>query len=210
MKKLFKKIRNPKVLRIIVCIILVILICGGYFYYEKTNGRVKIDNSVMQAPIISVSPTAPGILSELDAVEGHFVKTGDVLAVVGSETIRAQSDGLVVASNNQVGGTVSPAIPLIQMIKPQDLRVVGTIDENKGLDQLKIGQVITFTVDAYPEKTFWGYVDEIGPTAKQTQVAFSISSERPTQQYQVYARFDAVSYPQIKNGMSAKMTVFTK
>ncbi len=210
MKKLLAKIRNPKVLRVIIGVSLVLIITGGYVYYEKTNHRVKIDNSVITAPLISIVPSAPGTLSELDAIEGHYVSAGDVLAVVGSETIRAQSDGLIVASTDQVGGTVSPAQPVIQMIKTQDMRVVGTIDENKGLDQIKVGQIVSFTVDALSGNTFWGYVDEVGPTAKQTQAAFSISSERPTQQFQVYARFNSSLYPQIKNGMSAKMTVFTK
>jgi hypothetical protein len=89
------------------------------------------------------------------------------------------------------------------------MRIAGTIDENKGLDKVKIGQVVAFTVDALPNQTFWGYVDEIGVTSKQTALQFSVSSERPTQQFLIYARFNAYKYPQIKNGMSAKMTVYT-
>jgi multidrug resistance efflux pump len=95
------------------------------------------------------------------------------------------------------------------MINFADMRVTGTIDENKGLDSVKIGQIVSFTVDALPGEIFWGYIDEISPTAKQTQLQFSVSSERPTQQFLVYARFNAYAYPQIKNGMSAKMTVYT-
>lgn len=209
MKKLIQKIRNPKVLRVIISVILILIIVGGYFYFQKSTGRVKIDNSLIQAPLLSIAPSNPGTLMELDAIEGHLVKAGDVLAVVGSETLRAKSDGLIVTSANQVGGVVSPASPLIQMIRTQDLRVVGTLDENKGLDMIKVGQPVSFSVDALPGKTFWGYIDEIAPSAKQTQVAFSISSERPIQQYQIYARFNS-SNSQIKNGMSAKMIVFTK
>jgi multidrug resistance efflux pump len=89
------------------------------------------------------------------------------------------------------------------------MRVAGTIDENKGLDKIHVGQVASFTVDAYPGKKFWGYVDEISQTANQTQASFSISSTRPTQQFTVYVRFNANDYPELKNGMSAKMVVFT-
>jgi multidrug resistance efflux pump len=210
MNKIIQKIKNPKVLRIVIGIIVVIIVVGITLYIESTKDRIKIDNSLIQAPVITVSPVSAGILRELDAREGHEVKKGDVLAVVGSETIRAQNDGLIVASNNLVGGSITQATPLIQMIQTQDLRVVGTLDENKGLDKLAVGQVVSFTVDALPGKTYWGYIDEIAPTAKQTQAAFSISSERPTQQFQVYARFNTAQFPQIKNGMSAKMKVFTK
>lgn len=210
MKKLIAILKDPKIIRRIVAIAAIVLIVFTFYFYQITQGRVKIDNSQLSAPIINIAPTAPGKLVELDATEGHSVKTGDVLAIVSTETIRAQNDGLIVMANDQVGGNVSPTQPLIQMIKTQDLRVAGTIDENKGLNQIKVGQTVAFTVDALPGKTFWGYVDEIAPTAKQTQLAFSISSERPTQQFQIFAKFDSNSNPEIKNGMSAKMTVFTK
>lgn len=210
MKKLIALLKNPKIIKRIATVIAILIIVGAYYFYQISKGRIKIDNSQVSAPIINIAPSAPGKLTEMDATEGHSVATGDILAVVGTETIRAQADGLIVMAANQVGGTVSPAQPLIQMIKTQDLRVAGTIDENKGLDEIKVGQAVSFTIDALPGKTFWGYVDEIAPTAKQTQLAFSISSERPTQQFQIYAHFDSNAFPEIKNGMSAKMTVYTK
>ena len=211
MKNLIKKIRQPKILRVIIGVILVAVIVLVFLFLQKTSNRVEIDDSLIDAPIINISPSASGELTEMDAVEGHSVKTGDVLAVVGDQTIRAQTDGIIVSAPNQTGGIVSASAPtpLIEMIKTQDLRVDGTLDENKGLDSVKVGQVVSFTVDAFPGKTFWGYVDEISPTAKTTQLAFSISSERPTQQFDVYAKFDTSAYPQIKNGMSAKLTIFT-
>jgi multidrug resistance efflux pump len=209
MKNLISKIRNPKVLRAILMLVLIGIITGGYVYFQKTRGRISVENSVISAPVIAIVPSAPGKLFEFDAVEGHAVKTGDTLAVVGTETLRAQTDGIIIAANNQTGGNVSVVTPLIQMIRTEDMRVAGTIDENKGLNDIKVGQVVSFSIDALPGQTFWGYVDEIAPSAKQTQLSFSISSERPTQQFQIFARYNAAAYPQIKNGMSAKMTVYT-
>ncbi len=176
MKNILKKIRDPKVLQWIVVLTLVILITGGFIYYQKTKNRVGIENSQVLAPVISIYASGVGRLNELDAVEGHFVKSGDTLAVVGSETIRAQGNGIIISAENQVGGTVTPQTPLIQMENPNDLRVVGTLDENKGLSSIKIGQVVSFTVDALAGETFWGYVDEISPMAKSQQTAFTISS----------------------------------
>lgn len=210
MKKLISRLRNPKVIRIAVLIMLVGLIVGGYYFYEKFRDRVRIDNSLVAGTVINIMPGSSGKLNELDAVEGHSVKTGDVLAVVGAETIRAKTDGIIIMAADQVGGNVSPTVPIIQMVRPQDLRIAGTLDENKGLDLIKVGQPVSFTIDAYPNQMFWGYVDEISPSAKSTQAAFNISSERPTQQFVIYAKFDSGRYPQIRNGMSAKMTIYTK
>lgn len=204
-----KKILNKKLLSKIIPIILVILLAGGFLYWQSKKNRIIIDDSLINAPIINISPTAGGRLLEMDAVEGKTIRKGDTIAVVGSETIRSTTDGLVIMANNQIGGSLTPANTVAQLIDPAQMRVIGTIDENKGLNQLHIGQVVSFSIDAFPGKTYWGYIDEISPTAKQTQVTFSISSERPTQQFQVYARFNSSEHSEIKNGMSAKMTVFT-
>jgi multidrug resistance efflux pump len=207
MKNLFSKIR--KNLRVLVAIILIVIVVGGFYYWQIRKGRIFIDDSLISATIINVSPTTAGRLLEMAAQEGKFVKKGDVLAVVGSETIRSTTDGLVVMANNQIGGSFTPQNSVAQIIDQSQMRVVGTIDENKGLNKLNVGQVASFTVDAFPGQTFWGFVDEVSPTAKQTQLSFSISSERPIQQFQVYVRFPVDKYPQLKNGMSAKLTIFT-
>lgn len=196
-------------MRTILAALVVIAILGAYLLFAMKVGRIQIDNSLVEAPAINVVPTAPGKLTDLPVNEGQIVAKGDALATVGSNTIRADTDSQVIAINQDEGSSVGPAAPIMQLINPNHLRVDGTIDENKGLDQIKVGQVASFTVDAFPSQKFWGYVDEISPSAKATQLSFSISSERPTQQFSVYVRFDSHKYPQLKNGMSAKITVYT-
>ncbi len=208
-KNLLKKIKNPKVLRAILIIFVAVVLIGGYIFYQLFRGRVFIEDSLIQAPIITISPEVAGKIMDVKVYEGEKVKRGDVLAIVGTNSLNAYQDGLVISTNNGIGSIANAQTPVVQMINFADMRVAATIDENKGLNRVRIGQIVSFTVDALPGKTFWGYVDEISPTAKQTQLQFSISSERPTQQFVVYARFNAYAYPQIKNGMSAKMTVFT-
>lgn len=182
---------------------------GGYLS-AFSSPRTHIDNSQIQAPVITISPTVQGKVQSIDAKEGQLVEQGDTLAVVGSETIRTDTDGLIISAPDLTGSTVSPNTQLIQMIRPSSMRVAGTIDENKGLSKLEVGQVVSFTVDALPGKTFWGYLDEISPSARTSAFSFSTSTERTTQQFSVYTKFDANAYPAIKNGMSAKMTVYTK
>jgi multidrug resistance efflux pump len=209
MKNLIAKIKNPQVLRAMLVIIVAVLLIGGYIGFQLLKDRVNIEDSLVQAPIVVISPETPGKIVDIKVYEGEQVKKGDALAVVGTTSLNAFQDGLVISTNNAIGSIANSQTPVVQMINFADMRIAGTIDENKGLDKLKIGQSVSFTVDAIPGQTFWGYIDEISPTAKQTQLQFSISSERPTQQFIIYTRFNAFSYPQIKNGMSAKMTVYT-
>lgn len=209
MKNLIAKIKNPKVLRAMLVVIVAVLLIGGYLGYQLLRDRVSIEDSLVQAPIVTISPQTAGVVTDIKVYEGEQVKKGDTLAIVGTSSLNAFQDGLIVATDNAIGSLATAQTPVVQMINFADMRIAGTIDENKGLDKIKVGQIVSFTVDALPGQTFWGYIDEISPTAKQTQLQFSVSSERPTQQFIVYARFNAYSYPQIKNGMSAKMTVYT-
>lgn len=191
-------------------IFLLIVLVISYIFFLKNTGRIFIDNSLIQAPVITISPDMSGKVQEIDVKEGQLVQNGDTLAIVGSETLRADTDGLVISAPDLTGSVVSPATALIQMIRPVNLRVVGTIDENKGLTDIRVGQVVSFTVDALPGQTFWGYVDEISPSAVAPSFSFSTSTERTTQQFTVDAKFDAAASPAIKNGMSAKMVVYTR
>ena len=210
MKKVAEFFKNKTNRNIIFATVLVMAVAVSYVMYDTFTGRVFIDNSLIEAPIITVSPTANGKVSEMDVKEGQMVTPGDALAVVGSETIRADTDGLVISAPDLTGSSVGPQTQLIQMIRPVNLRVAGTIDEDKGLSAIRVGQVASFTVDAIPGKTFWGYIDEISPSANSQVFSFSTSTERKTQQFTVYAKFNTAAYPMIKNGMSAKMTVYTK
>lgn len=209
MKNQLKKIKNPSVFKPLLIIGMILLVIAGYVLWQERLGRVFIDDSLVNAPLVSVNAPLAGTLTQLHVYEGQQVKKGDSLATVGGQSVYAATDGLVVMTDNQIGSSVNQQTPLVEMVNAQDMRIAGTIDETKGLSDIHVGQVVSFTVDALPGQTFWGYIDEISPTAKATQVAFTISSERPTQQFVVYAKFNAAAYPAIKNGMSAKMTIFT-
>jgi len=210
MKKIISHFQNRKFRIIFGVTGLVFILAGYYIYYQKTTDRVHIDNSIIQTPVIIISPSISAKVLEMAVKEGQSVQVGDTLAVVGSETLRADTDGLIITANDLTGSSVGPQTQLLLMIRPVNMRVQGTIDENKGLTNIRVGQTVSFSVDALPGKTFWGYIDEISPSAKTSAFSFSTSSERPTQQFIVYARFDSSAFPDIKNGMSAKMVVYTR
>jgi len=210
MKKIFNLLKNPKYRRIFLVIIMLLTLSGIYIYYEYATSRVIINNSTVQAPVINISPSNSGKVLDVYVKEGQHVTVGDELATVGSETLRADTDGIIITASNLTGSSVTSQTQLIQMINPVYLRVEATIDEDKGLNKIKVGQVVSFTVDALPGDTYWGYVDQVAPSAKSSGFTFSTSTERVTKQFVVYAKFDTVAFPSIKNGMSAKMTVYTK
>lgn len=173
-------------------------------YFAKT---VYIDTATIQAPEIPLAPSQQGVLEEIYVQPGDMVLRGATVARVGTELITAQTDGLIVDTNSQIGTMVSANAAVVTMIDPTALRVVGLIDEDKGLNRVAVGDPVVFTVDAFGSTKFSGVVDEVAPTSNESGIVFNISDKRETKQFAIKARFDISRYPQLHNGMSARMWI---
>ncbi|MDE2188780.1 MAG: efflux RND transporter periplasmic adaptor subunit, partial [Patescibacteria group bacterium] len=135
-------------------------------YFMVVNARVYIENSVIQAPEIDLSPTAPGILENVYVKAGDSVTANQVVARVGDELIKTKTPGIITKADAVLGAQVSANETVVAMIDPTQLRVMGKIDENKGLNLIRVGQHAIFTVDAFGSKEFQGIVDEVSPEAQ--------------------------------------------
>lgn len=191
-------------------IIVIFGLLAGFIYWQMTKNTVFIENSYLDAPISNISVTTPGSLNAVYVQEGQHVDANAQLALVGSETLYAKDPGTVSSAPKVLGSYFAPGQTVISIVADQQMRVVGTIDENKGLSSIVVGQRATFTVDAFSGKTYEGIVDEISPVSNDSEVVFSISDKRPVKNFNVYVRFDVSKYPELKSGMSAKITVDTK
>jgi multidrug resistance efflux pump len=130
------------------------------------------------------------------------------VALVDNELIKTKVGGTVVAVNNNVGKIFNKGEAIVSMINPQELRVVGSIEEDKGLKDIRVGQRAVFTVDAFGSKQYYGTVDEISPTSRSSDVVFNISDARALNEFDIKVRFNVDQYPELKNGMSAKLWIY--
>jgi multidrug resistance efflux pump len=194
----------------IVVIVVIFGALGGFLYWQSTAGTVSIENSLLDAPVVNLSPTSGGTLNALYVKPGDVVAAGAQVALVGTDVISAKDGGIIASTPEALGGYFNPGETVVSVVVNADMEVTGQVDETKGLENLAVGQRATFTVDAFPGKKYTGIVDQIGATADNTGVLFSISDDRPTQKFDIKVRFDVNAYPELKNGMSAKITVYTK
>jgi multidrug resistance efflux pump len=200
-----------KIIVWVIGIMIVVGATGGGLYWYVTSKTVYIDLSQVTAPLINLSPVNSGVLEAIFVNDGDMVTINEPVARVGDEIVEAKVAGEIVSVDNNIGeyvNTMTGQGTVATMIDPTQLRVVGNLDENKGLADVKIGDPATFTVDAFGSQVFKGVVDEVSPTSEQSDVVFNISDERPTNQFAVKVRFDPSQYPQLKNGMSAKIWVY--
>ena len=196
---------------IIGSVILVILAgIAGLIYWSVVSGRVYVENSLISAPVTNLSTTSGGILQEVFVNVGDNVQTSDPIARVGNELIKAPSEGQILSVSTNLGASFGANQTVATMVNPNDLRVVGQVQEDKGLSNIKIGQTAIFTVDAFGSKKYQGIVDQINPTSNSGDIVFNISNTRQENSFDVKVRFNIGQYPELKNGMSARMWIYTK
>jgi multidrug resistance efflux pump len=198
--------------RVLILAAFLIVIVGGAIaalaYIAAGSKTVYIDKAQIHAPSIFLSPTAQGTLREVDVRPGDIVAPNAVVAQVGNELIKTTSGGLVISVNDNVGKLVSAGDTVVEMIDPTALRVVGEVQEDKGLVAIQPGERAIFTVDAFGGTQYDGVVDEVSPTAQSGDVVFSVSDKRQEQNFDIKIRFDIIAHPELKNGMSAKIWVY--
>ncbi|MDD5110547.1 MAG: HlyD family efflux transporter periplasmic adaptor subunit [Patescibacteria group bacterium] len=189
-------------------IVIVIAAIAGWYWWQLTSGQVYTENAVVTAPVINLAPQGSGgPLQQVFVNEGDRIGANTVVAQVGNELVKSQVAGLVVSVQNNLGTIFNHGQTVVTMINPDELRLVGQIEEDNGLADVRVGQRAAFTVDAFGGKSYEGVVDEISQTARSGDVVFNISDKRQINSFNVYVRFDINRYPELKNGMSAKLWI---
>ena len=181
---------------------------AGFIYWNITSARTYVENASISAPVVTLSTKTGGVLQEIFAKEGDMVQDNAPIARVGNELIKSQNSGTVLTINSDIGANFAPGQAVATMIDPAQLRVVGQVQEDKGLKDIQIGQTAIFTVDAFGSKEYTGIVDQINPSANQGDIVFNISNTRQENNFDVKVRFDISQYPELKNGMSAKIWIY--
>jgi len=180
-----------------------------FLFWQTNKNTILIENSDLEAPIINLTPSSPGVLNALYVKEGDNVLANTQVALIGSQIISTKVSGIVASAPLVLGSYFSPGQTVVSIVNTEEMKVVGQIDETKGLSSLNAGQRATFTVDTFPGKTYEGVVDQISPISNDNGIIFSISDTRPVKKFSVKVRFNVSDYPELKSGMSAKITVYT-
>ena len=178
------------------------------FYFYLTQSYIYTENGSIEAPVIGLSSSSSGVLQNLFVKAGDQVSANQTVAQIGNDVVKTKDSGIIISVQNNIGKNFAPNEAVVTMIKPEDLRLVAQVEEDKGLNAVQVGQKVSFTVDAFGSKKFSGIVDEISPTARSGDIVFNISSTRQEQEFNIKARYDVSAYPELLNGMSAKVWIY--
>lgn len=121
---------------------------------------------------------------------------------LGYATITSPIDGVVLSKSVEEGQTVAASFNTPELFTiAQDLtnmQVIADIDE-ADIGEVKVGQRVTFTVDAFPEDTFQGSVKQVRqqPTTESNVVTYEVVISAPNGDLK------------LKPGLTANVTIFT-
>ena len=158
----------------------------GVIDTERTNRRNRElikDGFVAQADVDSSQTAWEQALAQKRSAEAALQQAMGALKVAETNleyaTIRSPVDGIVISRNVDVGQTVAASFQTPTLFSiAQDLtkmQVDTNVDESD-IGRAALGQTVTFTVDAYPEKTFTGEVAQVrnSPIVTQNVVTYNV------------------------------------
>ena len=171
--------------------------------YQKTNyERYK---ALYDKGLISANDFEQARLSYVQAQQRTRQQKESVKKAqtnLGYATITSPIDGVVLSKEVEEGQTVASSFSTPTLFKiardMTDMRVIADVDE-ADIGDVKEGQRVTFTVDAFPDDTFEGQV---------TQVRQEAATESNVVTYEV-----VISAPnddlKLKPGLTANVVIFT-
>lgn len=176
-------------LKKILTIVGVVVVVGGvawlsYYIYQSLYYFATQDAQV-SSNMITLTPEITGRLKSWDVQEGDEVKTGQVLgrqdvsalvsssavnpqalggsadAIIARADIKAPMDGRIVKSNVIKGEVIAPGMEIATIADTSHFYIKANIEETD-IFKIKLGQAVDIKIDAYPRRSFSGYVESIG------------------------------------------------
>ncbi|MDE6137125.1 MAG: efflux RND transporter periplasmic adaptor subunit [Muribaculaceae bacterium] len=110
-------------------------------------------------------------------------------------------DGIVISREVEVGQTVVSNMNVANLYTIADLdnmQVIGNVDE-ADIGSVKVGQPVTFSVDAYPDILFEGTVTQVrlNPTTESNVVTYEVVVNAPNPEHKLIP------------GLTANLTIYT-
>ena len=167
---------------------------------EDLSSRALISTTELEAAQVAVRSAEAQLKSAQAGVTQSRAALSQNEVNLGHTVITAPIDGIVIARQVDMGQTVAASMSAPELfIIAADLskmRVIANIDESD-VGRIRPGQVVMFTVDAYPAEEFEGVVSQIRlePVVQQNVVTYATVIDVPNNELK------------LKPGMTATVTL---
>ena len=171
-------------------------------YQKKNYARY---NELKQKDLISLSEYDVALENYRKAQENVRIAQQDVARAktnLGYATVYSPIDGVVISKSVEEGQTVASSFstPSICRIAKDltDMQCIAKVDE-ADIGEVREGQRVTFTVDAYPDDVFSGSVKQVrqNPVTTNNVVTYEVVISAPNADFK------------LKPGLTANITIYT-
>jgi len=175
---------------------------SNYNRYKTLYQKGLISANDYESARLSYQTAEATLAQRKDAVLSSREEVNRAQTNLGYATITSPIDGVVISKSVEEGQTVAASFStpeLFTIAKDlKDMRVVADVDE-ADIGEVKVGQRVTFTVDAYPDDTFQGYVTQVRQEATTTNnvVTYEVVISAPNNDLK------------LKPGLTANVNIYT-
>lgn len=231
-----KKLKS--ILMIVGILILISGVTGIAYYIYESMYYFSTQNASVTSDMVTITPEITGKVTNWEVKEGDYVKAGQILgkqdvstlvttsainpqtmgnsadSIISKANIKSPIDGKVVFSNIVTGEVISPGMEIATIANTSHFYIKANIEETD-IFRIKQGQKVGIQIDAYPNRNFEGYVENI---SQATQSAFSQmpslntsgTYSKVTQLIQVRISINNVEQIQLMPGMNATVKIHIK
>jgi len=139
------------------------------------------------------------IAAQAAAVMSAQASVDSVTAKIENAEISAPISGIITQFDAKIGQLASPSAPLVSIMSNTGYEVDAGISETD-IGKVQVGNIVSMTLDAFPNETFAGTVFYIAPSQTNTQSVIS---------YQIKISFTKAD-PRLKSGLTANIDIQTK
>ena len=127
-------------------------------------------------------------------------------ALLSNASITVPFPGIVTLKHRQLGETVSPGLPVLTIMDPNDRWVRIYVREDR-IGEVKLGQSAEIRSDTYPERSYPGEVVFIASEAEFTPRNVQTTEERVKLVYAVKVRITGDPSQDLKPGIPADVVL---
>jgi multidrug resistance efflux pump len=165
-----RELKRSSRIALTVILIVALVAAGGFAtsYFLNARNYVSTDNAQVDGDKILVNASTSGNLVDWIATEGAVLRKDEIVGRIKIQSgfaqprmsIRAPADGTVAVDNGVPGAFVTAGTQLAVAYDFDKIFVTARVDETD-IKQVRPGQQVDLTVDAYPNTQLTGYVREI-------------------------------------------------
>jgi membrane fusion protein (multidrug efflux system) len=130
--------------------------------FDAAQGKLTESQAPSRVPAVAAQANASQA-----QVKSARAQAQTALDQLNYTVIRSPIDGIVGAKNIEVGATVSPGQSLLEVVPQSHIYITANYKETQ-LTNMKVGQDVDVSVDAYKGTAFHGRLESIGPASQNT------------------------------------------